>query len=220
MESRKPGLPLVATGGPQGEVVNAEFLEMEFRGDLWGEFIVTQRSDAFYIIDRHGAAERVAFERLRRSLREGAVKAQMLLLPQRIETTAQERDALVAASETLDRLGFVIEPFGPSLSGGESFILKAVPALLAERDCAALVRDMAVELAAAGGSARAEAAVESVLMRAACHSVVRGAGTVTAEGARALLRDLAVTDLSGHCPHGRPVVRRFTRAEVDAFFRR
>ncbi len=96
--------------------LNPEFLEMEVVGQLWGEFLVTEAGGGhFYIIDQHGAAERAAFERLKRDFFErGSVPRQLLLLPERLETTPEESEALKTVMDTLQRLGFDIIPFGPS----------------------------------------------------------------------------------------------------------
>ena len=62
--------------------------------------------------------------------------------------------------------------------------------------------------------------VAEVLMRIACHSVVRGPRPMRAEEALALYKDVLTIDFSSYCPHGRPVVKRITRAEVDKMFGR
>jgi DNA mismatch repair protein MutL len=196
-------------------------------GQLWGEFIVAEsagapgQEGALYIIDAHGAAERCAFERLKARYYGEGVGSQMLLIPERVETTPEEKDALNRALDGLKRLGFVVMPFGPSVkAGGETFLIKAVPYLLSARSSAGLIKDLAEDLADAGRSSRVEGSIEAALMRIACHSVIRGERALTREESDALLSEVASVDFSGHCPHGRPVVKAFTRAEVEAMFKR
>ncbi len=202
--------------------INPEFMDAEIVGQLWGEFLIVQKDEEFFVIDQHGAAERVRFERLReRFYRDGEVGSQYLLLPERFETTPEERDALKEVMPYLERMGFDIEPFGPSrIHGGETFIIKASPEILSGRRSAELVKELVEELAETGSRSKVERGIDSALMRIACHSVIRGRRTLSKEEAMALLRDLAGVDFSGHCPHGRPVVRRFSRAEVEAMFER
>ena len=57
-------------------------------------------------------------------------------------------------------------------------------------------------------------------MRLACHSVIRGPRPLTRQEGNALLAELSAVDFSGYCPHGRPVIRRYTRTEIDALFKR
>lgn len=205
------------------DVKNPEFLNLEVIGQLWGEFIVAQspESGEAYLIDQHGAAERCAFEVLRKRLASGSMRSQALLLPERIETTPGEKELILKSLEYLSEMGFELMPFGPSTkAGGETFLLKSVPDLLAGRSSASLIKDMAEELSSHGGSRRAEERVESVLMRIACHSVIRGPRPLTKEEAQALLKEMAAIDFAGHCPHGRPVVKRLSRREIESFFGR
>lgn len=206
-----------------GDVKNPEFLNLEVIGQLWGEFIVAQgpESGEAYLIDQHGAAERCAFEALKKRLDSGSIRSQALLLPERIETTPGEKEMILKSLEYLSEMGFEVMPFGPSTkAGGETFLLKSVPDLLAGRSSASLIKDMAEELSFHGGSRMAEERVESVLMRIACHSVIRGPRPLRKEEAQALLKEMAAIDFAGHCPHGRPVVKRLSRREIESFFGR
>lgn len=216
--------PIDFKDGEDAGAKNPEFLDLEVIGQIWGEFLIAQ-SDAgrgeFYIIDTHGAAERCAFERLKKEYYSGAARRQMLLLPERVETTPDERDAVEGAMEYLDRLGFEVMAFGPSgKSGGETFLIKAVPQILSARSAAVLIKDLASEISGVGGSVRAQERIENCLMRIACHSVVRGLRILTKEEGKALLRELSGVDFAGHCPHGRPVVKKFNRGEIEAIFKR
>ena len=207
------------------EVKNPELLGLSATGQIWGEFLIAESSlnnGEFYIIDAHGAAERAAFERLKKRYAEGArVNSQMLLLPERVETTPEERDAIIAAGERLASLGFDIMPFGPSSRcGGETFLIKAVPDIIASRGCASLIKELAEGLVEAGGSAALDNRIEAALQRVACHSVIRGARRLTPEEGNELIRSLVGIDFAGHCPHGRPVIKKFTRREIEAMFGR
>lgn len=204
------------------DVKNPEFLLMEPVGQLWGEFLVAESREnggEFFLIDQHGAAERAAFERLKKALQDGAVKSQMLLLPERVETTPDESEEVKASIADFKKLGFEVIEFGPGRFGGQTFLVKAAPDLLASRSSAALIKDIAEELTT-GGSSKAEEKIESVLMRIACHSVIRGPKTLSREEGRALLRAMADIDFAGYCPHGRPVIKKFSRGEVETFFKR
>jgi DNA mismatch repair protein MutL len=138
-----------------------------------------------------------------------------------IETAPQESIILKEVMPVLTRLGFEIIPFGPSLKkGGDSFVVKAAPDILEGRGLGRLITDLLEELSEHNRSSSIEDSLDEVLMRIACHSVVRGPRALTKQEAKALFSDLARTDLAGHCPHGRPVVKRFTREEVEGMFKR
>ncbi|MBI5886974.1 MAG: DNA mismatch repair endonuclease MutL [Deltaproteobacteria bacterium] len=224
-----PGLDGVrpgARGGVEVEAVaDTRLLELDTVGQLWGEFLIaasTLGGGEFYIIDQHGAAERCAYERLKKDwYGVERVASQALLLPERVETTPEEAAALNVALERIERLGFEVVPFGlaPKL-GGETFLIKSVPDILAGRGAGSVIKDLATEFADSDGSRKLEDRIDSALMRVACHSVIRGPRPLTREEGNALLRSLAKVDFAGWCPHGRPVIKRYTRAEVEAFFKR
>ncbi len=204
------------------DIKNPEFLELETVGQLWGEFLIAQRRAEFYIIDQHGAAERCAFEKLKKGYFSRAdARRQVLLLPERFETTPEERDSINRVMPYLNKFGFDIAGFGPAVrSGGETFLIKAVPDIIGTKSTAALIKDLAEELIGAGGSSRVEDKIDGALMRIACHSVIRGVRPLSKEEGNSLLRDLARINFAGHCPHGRPVVKKFSREEIESIFKR
>lgn len=206
------------------DVKSPEFLDMEPVGQLWGEFLIAQsakNNGEFFLIDQHGAAERSAFERLKKNFHSNGAGGQMLLIPERIETTPEEREAVNAAIPHLKKIGFDLMAFGPSIKeGGETFLIKSVPDILSSSGSAKLVKDIAEEITGFGGSSSLEERIEAALMRIACHSVIRGRRTLSREEAGALLKELSGVDFASHCPHGRPVVKRFTRSEVESMFKR
>ncbi len=204
------------------DVLSPEFLEMQVVGQLWGEFLIVEGRGEFFLIDQHGAAERIRYERLRAEYREGkGVSSQYLLIPERFETTPEEREELNKVIPCLEKVGFDIASFGPSSTcGGDTYMIKAVPEVLTGRDSARLIKDLVEELADVGGSARVEQRLDAVFMRIACHSVIRGPRPLTTEEARALLAAMARVDFAANCPHGRPVIKTYSRAEVEAMFGR
>jgi DNA mismatch repair protein MutL len=217
------------TGDEQECIKSPELLKLRPVGQLWGEFIVAENpgdetdESAFYLIDAHGAAERCAFEALKKGYADDTkgITRQLLLLPEKIETTPEERDALKASLGYLDAFGFEIIEFCSSARlGGETFLVKSVPSILSSQGAASLISDIAEELGALKGSSLVEEKIEEALMRIACHSVIRGPRHLTDSESMALIRSLATIDFAGHCPHGRPVIKRYSRSEIERVFKR
>ena len=170
------------------------FEELEVIGQLWSEYLLCQREDEFYIVDQHAAAERVAFEKLKKDYYISRhVNGQMLLLPQRVEVSLQERDAMEGSLPVLTNLGFDIEPFGSN-----TFIIRSVPDMLSGMDCRGLIQDLIDELVSSDMSFRIEDKLDNILMRIACHSVIRGKRTLSNEEAKVLLKRLALVNFSGN----------------------
>ena len=124
-------------------------------------------------------------------------------------------DAVREAEARLEALGFEVEPFGDT-----AFLVRAVPALLGGDDPVLLLEDLADSLATHGSHLSAAEAVEAILGRIACHSVVRVGRTLDASQVGALLEDLDALTYGSNCPHGRPVSVEFTRGQVERMFGR
>ncbi len=211
------------------DVKNPEFLCLRVTGQLWDEFLIAEsggggdgagEEETFYLIDQHGAEERGAYEKIKKAFHEGGVPRQLLLIPERIETCAEESEALAGAAERLDKLGFEITPFGNSPEGGDTFIIKSIPHILPAAETGPMIMALAGEISREGGSGAVEDVIDKALMTIACHSVIRGARRLTREEGEEVLKNLARMDFAGYCPHGRPVVKRFARKEIEGFFKR
>jgi len=210
-------------GSNSADIQNPEFLGLRITGQVWDEFLIAESGGdeaVFYLIDQHGAEERGAYEKIKKAFHSGGVQRQLLLIPERIETDPDESEALTEASGSLDKLGFEITPFGSSPQGGETFIVKSIPHILPAMESAPMIKALAEEIAGEGGSGKIEQVVDKALMTIACHSVIRGARRLTREEGEEVLRKLARMDFAGYCPHGRPVVKKFSRKEVEGFFKR
>ena len=191
------------------------FSSLNVLGQILGCYLVCSSPQGLALIDQHAAHERIVFERLRNQMSANAVERQTLLLPQTIELSAGEMMLLEKHLEILERYGFTLEAFGP-----RSYAIVAVPALLPEGDYRPVVRQMVAELAEVDKSERPGQHLEERLATIACHSVIRANRQLEMHEMRALLRDLDDTDFGTQCPHGRPVVLKFSREELDRMFKR
>jgi DNA mismatch repair protein MutL len=191
------------------------FASLRIIGQLFEGYLIGESHDRLVLIDQHAAHERVMFEHLRAAYSDGVMGRQHLLLPAIVEVGPREKALLQDYGEQLQALGFEVEPFG-----GTSVAVRAVPALLSDAEPAALLRDVAEELADIGGSRRLAEAAESVLARLACHSAVRVGQRMGPQQIRSLLSAMDRIDFAGHCPHGRPAYVTFSRGELERWFKR
>ncbi len=207
------------------DVKNPEFLGLRILGQIWDEFLLAEgcggaEESVFYIIDQHGTEERGAFERLKKAFYSTGIERQLLLIPERVETKAEESEALRGALSRLCECGFEITPFGRTAGGGETFIVKSIPQILPPMEVGPLIKALAGDIAAEGGSSVIEELIDGVLMTIACHSVIRGARRLMGQESEEVLKNLSRMDFAGYCPHGRPVVKRISRKEIEGFFKR
>jgi len=184
-------------------------------GQYLNSYLVCQVNDELVLVDQHAAHERIGFERLRQQLKEGGIESQNLLFPIVLELEYREAAVLADHLDDLTRFGLEVEAFG-----GRSFTIKAVPALVADVDAERLIRDLSAELNEIGRAGRLDDEIERVLAVLACHSMVRANQALSSSEMQRLLSDLAGIDFGSCCPHGRPIMRRLAKRDVEKFFHR
>jgi len=184
-------------------------------GQFRDTFIIAVDEEGIAIIDQHVAHERVLFERITERLTGGRLESQRLLDPILIELPPGARQALVSHTADLDRLGFEIEEFG-----GDTLRVSAFPSLLKREECDAALRALSEDLEGLDRGARVEEAIKRIAATMACHAAVKANYPLTHEKMLHILDELRRTAYSTICPHGRPVMLRLTRREVEKNFQR
>ena len=184
-------------------------------GQFRDTFIVAIDDEGVAIIDQHVAHERVPFERVMERLTAGTLESQRLLVPMVVELSVAEHDVLVARGEELGRFGFEIESFG-----GASLKVTAMPALLEVTDCEQALLGLAHDLEGLDRGAKIQDALQRIAATTACHAAVKANYPLTYEKMAHILDELRATAYSTVCPHGRPVMLRLTRREIEKNFER
>lgn len=184
-------------------------------GQFRNTFIIAVDDDGVAIIDQHVAHERILFEQIAERLTTGRVEVQALLTPVVLELTSGEHQTLLSHVKDLERVGFEFEDFG-----GNSLRIAAVPALLDWNKCEAVLRAVATDLDGLSPAAGVDVALRQMAATMACHAAVKANDPLTREKMQHLLDELRRTSHSSVCPHGRPVVLRLTRREIERNFER
>ncbi len=178
-------------------------------------YILSQTQDGIVIIDQHAAHERLVYERLKRQREREGIASQPLLIPEVVELSAAEAEALLAAAPDLAALGLLVEPFGE-----DAIAVREVPAILAKGNIGALVRDVAADLLSHDLPLSLSERLDHVLATMACHNSVRAGRRMTQEEMNALLREMEATPRSAQCNHGRPTHVKLSLADVERLFGR
>lgn len=184
-------------------------------GQFRDTFIIAVDEDGIAIVDQHVAHERILFERITERLMSGRLESQRLLEPMLVELPPNARQALRAHAADLERLGFEVDEFG-----GEACRISAFPALLRRDESAAVLRALAEDLETLDRAATFDEAIKRVAATMACHAAVKANDPLTPEKMAHILDELRRTAYSTICPHGRPVMLRLTRREVEKNFQR
>jgi DNA mismatch repair protein MutL len=184
-------------------------------GQFRDTFIIGVDEEGIAIIDQHVAHERVLFERTMERLSAGRLESQRLLEPLVIELSSDARQAVVEHAADLDRLGFEVEEFG-----GDAVRVGSVPALLGRDKATEAIRALAQDLEGFDRGSRVDDALKKIAATIACHAAVKANYPLTYEKMVHILEELRATSYSTVCPHGRPVMLRITRREVEKNFQR
>jgi DNA mismatch repair protein MutL len=184
-------------------------------GQFRDTFIIAVDAEGVAIIDQHVAHERVLFERMMERLSAGKLESQRLLVPLVMEMAPAAHQALANRREDLERLGFELEGFGAG-----TIKVSAVPALLKTGDSARALLALAEDLDGLDRGAHVQDALQRIAATTACHAAVKANDPLTYEKMAHILDELRATAYSTVCPHGRPVMLRLTRREIEKNFER
>ena len=184
-------------------------------GQFRDTFIIAMDDEGLCIIDQHVAHERVLFERIMERLTTESLESQGMLVPMILDLPAAERNALISRADALAKFGFEVEDFG-----GDSIKVTAMPALLPRDECDAALRALADDLEGLDRGLRLEDALKQIAATTACHAAVKANYPLTLAKMHHILEELRATAYSTVCPHGRPVMLRITRREIEKNFDR
>lgn len=168
-------------------------------GQVATAYLVAEGPDGLYLIDQHAAHERVLFERFL-SQRKGEIPSQSLLQPVTIELPTASARLLDDQLPILSRLGFKVEAFGSN-----TYLVRAIPTLLAGSDPAATLRVLVEDFEEDETPLQAEIE-ERMIARVCKRAAVKAGKTLSQEEQRALLNDLEACQSPRTCPHGRPTM--------------
>jgi DNA mismatch repair protein MutL len=198
------------------------FGELRLLGQLHGTYLLLEGKDGLLLVDQHAAHERVLYESLRAAWLDAGVPRQPLLVPETLELEPASLAALVEEGGEVAALGYEVEAFGAN-----AVVVRAVPALLAERDPLGGLRSLAEQLRAGpGGSASLRAgtrwldAADRLFASLACHAARRAGEVLAPPEQRALADALDAIPWAPTCPHGRPVAVPIATSEIARRFGR
>ncbi len=190
-----------------------EVKEIEIIGQLGGTYILCQSGDGLLLIDQHAAHERIVYENLKKAFETSTVEVQALLIPYELELSLKEKTLAIENKDGLMAFGLEIDHFG-----GNTFLLRAVPALLQDVDWAAMVSELLSRMEADGIDV--SAFMDEAITVMACHGAIRAGRKMKMEEMRLLIDQLKEMDLPTNCPHGRPVMKAFPYYEIEKMFKR
>ena len=185
---------------------------LRYVGEVFRTYIITQRGDEMCLIDKHAAHERLLYEKLAADY--GRVSSQMLLAPVSVRLSAGEKQAVLDHQQLLQDAGLETEDFGD-----RTVLVRAVPADVMPEDVEDLLVELADRLAAGSRDAISEK-TEWVLHSIACKAAIKAGDRSDAAQLLHLAQEILAGTVPPFCPHGRPVVLKLTKKELEKQFGR
>jgi len=184
-------------------------------GQVSSSFIVAVNGEGLWLVDQHVAHERVLFEQHLEARRAGKVEAQRMLMPMVIELSPRQIVIYEKIAEELNANGFEVEPMGP-----RSVAIQAVPAGILPGDAEKLLTEILDGIERENAAISIDTLQAKIAASTACHAAIKINMPLDQTKMEWLLGALAKTDCPMSCPHGRPVVLRYSVKEIERAFQR
>ena len=178
-------------------------------------YIFCKTSEGLLVIDQHAAHERLLYEKFRNQYLANTIVRQTLMFPETVELSLFQAQLVEKNEEEIDRFGFSIREFG-----GNTYIISAVPALAGLANPRELFLDILEQFGSEHNRGDRGGFLDTILATMACKAAVKAGTELSTREIDTLLNEMTKADLFTHCPHGRPVVKQFTRDEVKKWFYR
>ena len=188
---------------------------IRYLGQLFETYLLCQLEDGLLAIDQHAVQERLIFEELKRQYTAGSMPSQLLMFPEMVELRPAEVEALDQHGPEFLRLGLELQEFG-----GDTVLIKAVPAGLSHLPASEILRGILHRFIDEGLPGRRTSTLDDVLAGMACKAAIKAGQGLEALEAQHLLERMQAAGIFSHCPHGRPVFKRFSRLDIEKWFQR
>jgi DNA mismatch repair protein MutL len=220
-----PETPLPAAGtisrDPRPEAERQEekrrFSDLGYLGQVAGTYLVFAAAEGMALVDQHAAHERILFERLKKRAAEtkGREPGQRLLLPEVVSLPPRDLSFLTESIPILEEAGMEVEAFG-----GDSVVVKAVPAFLSGAEARTLIGDLISECMEGDSKLPLAERRERIFTALACRAAVKANRGLSAPEVESLCRDLDALPGAATCPHGRPLTVAISKGELEKLFKR
>ena len=192
-----------------------EITDLKPLGQVSSSFIVAVNGEGLWIIDQHVAHERVLFEQHLRARREGEMGGQRVLVPLIVDLNPRQLAIFEQIGEELRANGFEAE-----LMGERSVAIQAAPAGITSGDAEKLLYEILDGIAKENQAISIDSLQAKIAASTSCHAAIKVNTPLDHTKMEWLLGELAKTEYPMSCPHGRPVVLRYSVREIERAFKR
>ena len=184
-------------------------------GQIRDSFILAVSPEGLWIVDQHVAHERVLFERILKQRAAQKVESQRLLMPLVLDLTPAQQAVFTEIADELAKNGFEVEPFG-----ARSIAVKIAPAGVDTSAVEHMLHELLDQFSQEDQALNLEKIRARIAASIACHAAIKVNMPLEHNKMEWLLAELAKTECPMSCPHGRPVVLRYSMKDIQKAFKR
>ncbi len=188
--------------------------QMIIVGKIFNTYLIIEWGDNVYLIDQHAGHERLRYEKLKSEYEKGEIAIQPMLFPFVITLNAEDDQIVRSNLDAIRSVGFEIDEFGE-----QTYKISSVPAIVSEIDFNKFFSMFLAEKLNKNKITQAEL-LKDDLMQMACKSAVKGGDDLSKDEVYVLLSQMGKENITLFCPHGRPIVVRITKNEIEKWFKR
>lgn len=200
--------PLLAT--PEETIYD----HLNFIGQIFNSYLIYEKQGQMYMIDQHAAHEKILYEKFIEDFRTGNMMTQMILEPIVVNVSKMVMQHAMSHEVLFKRLGFYIEPFGE-----EALVVREIPAAFNMKTAKALIHELVETLDFSLPSEQFEMMLDSLASKA-CKAAIKANDKLMTIEVQALIDSLKTLNDPYTCPHGRPIIIKISRHEIEKKFNR
>jgi DNA mismatch repair protein MutL len=192
------------------ENIEAKENYFKYLGQIFNSYLLIETDQGLKIVDQHNAQERILYERFYAEYNNKDKASQSLLLPVKIELSAEEREIVRQYEKEIKKIGIDFSDFG-----NNTILIQEVPVLLKNMSTRNIIEELIAELAEAGKAKSTAEVQKNMLEYLACRSSIKAGQPLTQKESIQLIKDLYKTENPYRCPHSRPVMINISREEIE-----
>ncbi len=183
-------------------------------GTLFNTYIIVEQKETMFLIDQHAAHERLLFDKFKAEYERSIISSQPLLIPHLLEVNNQEAEFLNENIDELKQLGFDLEPFG-----NNTYKVNSVPNTLKNINIQAFFNEVLSGVNNRFVMKKTDI-MHDYLAKSACRAAVKANDILCDEEIKVLLTNISNKDQVLLCPHGRPIILKITKNDIEKWFKR
>lgn len=183
-------------------------------GQLFGTYLIAQNEESLFIIDQHAANERINYEKVLRDLKKEHAISYETLIPVRLNFSPAEAIIVEEKMDEINRLGIVLEDFG-----GGTYTIRQIPSWIKPNQEKEFVEEIITNIINSKKTERYQF-LDNIAKNIACKKSVRGNEYLSAMQVEFLLENLENCENPYTCPHGRPIIIKYSKYEIEKWFKR